>query len=56
MYPHSAAGLAACYVAGLPFYTFGSLPGTLLWSGVLFGGFAVLTQRYPALRAQHTAA
>ena len=52
MYPHSAAGLTACYVAGLPFYAYGSLPGTLLWSAVLFGGFALLTRRYPALRAQ----
>lgn len=49
MYPPSFSGLITCYVAGLPFYTWGSLPGTLLWSGVLFGGFALLTRRFPVL-------
>lgn len=49
MYAFSASGLAACYVAGLPFYQYGSLPGTLLWSGVLFGGFALLSKRFDAL-------
>lgn len=52
MYAMTASGLAACYVAGLPFYTYGSLPGTLLWSGVLFGGFALLSQRFTVLRAE----
>ncbi len=52
MYALTASGLAACYVAGLPFYTYGSLPGTLLWSGALFGGFALLSRRYPVLRAE----
>ncbi|GAB3025974.1 MULTISPECIES: DUF6580 family putative transport protein [Oleiagrimonas] len=51
MYAMSAAGLGACYLAGLPFYQYGSLPGTLLWSGVLFGGFALLSHRYKALNA-----
>jgi uncharacterized protein DUF6580 len=35
-YPHSASGLAACYVAGLPFYA-NDLISTGLLSGVLFG-------------------
>ena len=48
-YAHTLAGLIACYVAALPFYQYGSLPGTLLWSGVLFGGFALLQRRYHAL-------
>ncbi|HEX7339664.1 MAG TPA: DUF6580 family putative transport protein [Rhodanobacteraceae bacterium] len=56
MYAMTASGLAACYIAGLPFYTFGSLPGTLLWSGVLFGGFALLSRRYSVLRAVPVAA
>jgi hypothetical protein len=56
MYALTASGLAACYVAGLPFYTYGSLPGTLLWSAVLFGGFALLSQRFSALRAAPAAA
>ncbi len=50
MYPHSFAGLVACYIAGWPFYEYGSLPGTLLWSALLFGGFAVLSRRWPTLR------
>lgn len=51
MYPLTGAGLASCYVAGLPFYLQGTLPATLAWSGVLFGAFALLRQRWPALRA-----
>ncbi len=49
MYAISSAGLAACYLAGLPFYQYGSLPGTLLWSGLLFGLYALLSRRYPIL-------
>lgn len=56
MYAMTASGLATCFVAGLPFYTYGSLPGTLLWSGALFGGFALLSRRYPMLRLAPTAA
>ncbi len=52
MYPLTGSGLAACYAAGLPFYQFGSLPGTVLWSAVLFGGFALLTARFPSLEAR----
>ena len=51
MYPHNANGLVACYVAGWPFYQYGTLPGTVLWSALLFGGFALLGRRYAALRA-----
>jgi len=50
MYAHSSAGLIECYVAGWPFYQYGSLPGTLLWSALLFGGFALLSRRYAGLR------
>jgi hypothetical protein len=50
MYPHTAAGLAACYVAAWPFYQYGTLAGTLLWSALLFGGFALLGRRWNALR------
>jgi len=49
MYAMNAAGLAACYLAGLPFYQYGSLPGTVLWSGVLFGAFALLSRRFRIL-------
>lgn len=49
MYPQTAAGLAAAYVAGLPFLGNGLL-GTLFYSAMLFGGYALLKQRVPALR------
>ena len=50
MYPHTLAGLGACYVAAWPFYQHGTLPGTLLWSALLFGGFALLGRRWTVLR------
>ncbi|MGH8126691.1 MAG: DUF6580 family putative transport protein, partial [Rhodanobacteraceae bacterium] len=54
MYPHTAAGLGACLVAGWPFYQYGTLSGTLLWSALLFGGFALLGRRWTALRLTAT--
>ncbi|TAL87465.1 MAG: hypothetical protein EPN74_01510 [Rhodanobacter sp.] len=56
MYPANISGLIACYVAGLPFYQYGSLPGTLLWSAVLFGTFALLSRRYTVLAGAPQAA
>ena len=50
MYPHTAAGLGACYIAAWPFYEHGSLPGTVLWTALLFGGFALLGRRWTVLR------
>jgi hypothetical protein len=50
MYPPTAAGLAACYVAGIPFFG-GTLAGTLLWSALLFGGFEWLQRRWTVLEA-----
>ena len=50
MYPHTSSGLMASYVAGWPFYQQGTLAGTLLWSALLFGGFALLGRRWTALR------
>jgi hypothetical protein len=49
MYAPNLSGLAACYLAGVPFYQYGSLPGTLFWSGALFGGFALLSRRFAVL-------
>jgi len=46
-----ASGLANCYIAGLPFFQ-GTVLGTLFFSAVLFGGFALLRSRIPQLRAQ----
>ena len=36
MYPHTMAGLAACYTAGLPFYR-NDLASTAITAGALFG-------------------
>ena len=51
MYPQDATGLAAAYTAGIPFFQ-NTVAGTLLYSALLFGSFALLRQRLPALRAQ----
>ncbi|MFC3552017.1 DUF6580 family putative transport protein [Lysobacter cavernae] len=51
LYPMTASGLAAAYVAGIPFFQWTVL-GTLFYSALLFGGFALLRQRLPVLRAQ----
>ena len=39
LYPKTAAGLASCYVAGLPYFG-NTLSGDLFFSAVLFGGYA----------------
>lgn len=51
LYPKTAGGLAAAYVAGIPFFRWTVL-GTLGYSAILFGGFALLRRRIPALRVQ----
>ena len=51
MYPMTGAGLIACYVAGIPFLD-NQLAGALCYSTLLFGGFALLRQRFPSLSAQ----
>ena len=49
MYPMHLGGLAAAYVAGIPFFQWTVL-GTLFYAAVLFGGFALLRKAVPALR------
>ena len=49
IYPLTMAGLAACYVAAIPFFQ-NTLAGDLFFSGLLFGGFALLERALPALR------
>ncbi len=49
-YPKTLAGLAACYVAAIPFFQ-NTLAGDLLFAALLFGGFALLERRVPLLRA-----
>lgn len=51
MYPQTGAGLVAAYVAGIPFFKWTVL-GTLFYSALLFGGFALLRRQAPSLRAQ----
>ena len=49
-YPKTLAGLAACYVAAVPFFQ-NTLAGDLFFSALLFGGFALAERRLPLLRA-----
>ena len=51
MYPQTAEGLLAAYVAGLPFFQ-NTVLGTLFYSALLFGSLAWLRRRHPALAAQ----
>lgn len=48
-YPKTAAGLAACYVAGIPYF-WNTLAGDALYAALLFGGFALAERFVPALR------
>jgi hypothetical protein len=48
-YPKSPAGLAACYLAGLPFLR-NTMAGDLFYAAVLFGGLALAERQFPALR------
>jgi hypothetical protein len=50
IYPLTAAGLAACFVAAVPFFQ-NTLAGDLFYSAILFGGFALLERFAPRLRA-----
>lgn len=51
-YPHTAAGLVACYVAALPFYRWMPV-GDLAWAAVVF---ATLSAALAAVRASRAAA
>lgn len=48
LYPRSFEGIMASYTAALPFFR-NMLLGNLVYSAVLFGGFALLAKRYPVL-------
>jgi hypothetical protein len=50
-YPHNMQGIIASYIAGLPFLN-NMVAGNLLFSGVLFGSFHLLSKRYPVLIKQ----
>lgn len=53
LYPHTVTGLIACYVAALPFLS-NSIAGTLFYSAVLFGGFALAERKLPAFAPAHS--
>lgn len=48
-YPHTSAGLVACYVAALPFFH-NTLLGDATFSGVLFGATALAEAGFPVFR------
>lgn len=45
MYPMTAAGLTQAYVAAIPFFQ-NSLLGNLVFTAVMFGGYALLNRRF----------
>jgi hypothetical protein len=49
-YPQTLSGLVDCYVAAIPFFQ-NTLAGDLVFSALLFGGFALLERRLPRLRS-----
>ena len=49
LYPHTAAGLSACYVAGLPFYQ-NQVLGDAFYTVAIFGGYAAIRHFYQPLR------
>ena len=51
MYPHTAAGLAACYVAAIPFFQ-NTLAGDLFYATLLFGGFRIAELLIPQLEGK----
>jgi hypothetical protein len=48
-YPRTLAGLATCYIAGIPFF-WNTLAGDATYAALLFGGFAIAEKLVPALR------
>ncbi len=45
MYPNNAAGLGACFAAGLPFLL-NSILGNLFYGGILFGSYYAIQKRF----------
>ena len=48
-YPKTLAGLSACYAAAIPFFR-NTLAGDLVFSVVMFGGFATVERAFSAVR------
>jgi hypothetical protein len=53
-YPRTLAGLEACYIAAIPFFQ-NTVAGDLIYSAVLFGGFALLERWMPGIRERRSA-
>ena len=51
MYPHTSAGLEACFVAAIPFFQ-NTLAGDLFYATMLFGGFRIAELLVPRIGAQ----
>jgi hypothetical protein len=49
LYPRTAIGLLACFVAAIPFFQ-NTLLGDAVYSVILFGGFAFAERNFPALK------
>ena len=54
IYPRTLAGLEACYVAAIPFFQ-NTVAGDLVYTALLFGGFALLLDAHAA-PARHAGA
>jgi hypothetical protein len=52
MYPHTLAGLGACFIAGIPFYR-NDLVSTAITAGALFGLPVLAARMAESLRAVH---
>lgn len=50
-FPHTGAGLIACYAAGLPLLL-NTLAGDGFYATLLFGGFALAERFFPVIREQ----
>src|SRR5258706_16167765 len=49
LYPRTLDGLITCYVAAIPFFR-NTFQGDILYTAILFGGFALLERRFSVLR------
>lgn len=48
-YAKTAGGLAACFIAGIPYF-WNTLASDAIYAGLLFGGMALAERRFPSLR------
>ncbi len=53
LYPKTIGGLLTCYVAAIPFFH-NTLLGDLFYTGVLFGGFALVEKKFFSLNRIQT--